>query len=123
MNILYLEDDPIDAEALRRKMRVLRPAWRLEIAVRPSNAIALLKTKTFDAVIIDINLPEMSGFEFLEHLKAAGLLPAQSIVFSSSEHRVDLKSAQDLAVSDYVVKRTDLTCFEELIAKIAPETV
>ena len=72
MRILYLEDDPLDAEALRRALANLRPEIALSIASSPRTALARLQeagaAAPFDAVVVDVSLPEMNGFEFIDRL-------------------------------------------------------
>lgn len=120
MRILYVEDDPLDAEALRRALASLRPDIALSIASSPKAALARLNetgaAPPFDAVVVDVNLPEMNGFEFIDRLAAvdpAG--PPRILVFTSSEHRFDLEEAERTRVDAYVVKTADPSCFDDLV--------
>jgi DNA-binding NarL/FixJ family response regulator len=120
MRILYLEDDPLDAEALRRALAKLRPEIDLSLAATPSAALARLGgaggAAGFDAVVVDVSLPEMNGFEFIDRLAALG--PQRSprlLVFTSSEHRFDLEEAARTRVDAYVVKTADPRCFDDLV--------
>jgi DNA-binding NarL/FixJ family response regulator len=120
MRILYLEDDPLDAEALRRALANLRPEIALSIASSPRTALARLQeagaAATFDAVVVDVSLPEMNGFEFIDRLAADGpARPPRILVFTSSEHRFDLEEAERTRVDAYVVKTADPRCFDDLV--------
>jgi len=59
----------------------------------------------FNLVITDVMMPEMNGFEFIEHMHQ---LPARhtikTIVLTSSGQRGDAKRCQDLGVSSYLLK-------------------
>lgn len=127
MRILYLEDDPIDAEALRRALLRLRPELHLTIAASPSAARAALHAATaddFDVVVIDISLPEMNGFEFLDDIDRAGLRGERRVVvFTSSGHRLDVLAAERTRVDDYVMKTADPVCFEELVRALDAPTL
>ena len=120
MRILYLEDDPLDAEALRRALASLRPEIALSIAPSPYDALARLRARDaaapFDAVVVDVSLPEMNGFEFIDRLAADGAeRRPRLLVFTSSEHRFDLEEAERTRVDAYVVKTADPRCFRDLV--------
>jgi CheY-like chemotaxis protein len=120
MRILYLEDDPLDAEALRRALAKLRPDIALSVAPTPNAALARLRDAgngaAFDAVVVDVSLPEMNGFEFIDRLVADGpARPPRLLVFTSSEHRFDLEEAERTRVDAYVVKTADPRCFDDLV--------
>lgn len=120
MRILYLEDDPLDAEALRRALASRRPEIRLSVAATPREALARLRRAAaeapFDAIVVDVSLPEMNGFEFIDRLAADnhGATP-RLLVFTSSEHRFDLDEAERAQVDAYVVKTADPSCFDDLV--------
>jgi CheY-like chemotaxis protein len=123
MRILYLEDDPLDAEALRRALATLRPEIALSIAPSPHDALARLRAgddpAPFDAVVVDVNLPEMNGFEFIDRFAAdGGDQRPRLLVFTSSEHRFDLEEAERTHVDAYIVKTADPRCFEDLVRAI-----
>ncbi len=119
MRILYLEDDPLDAEALRRALATMRPDIELTVAATPHDALARLRSSAppgFDAVVVDVSLPEMNGFEFIDRLAAAPAAnPPRTLVFTSSEHHFDLEEAERTRVDAYVVKTADPRCFEDLV--------
>ncbi len=120
MRILYVEDDPLDAEALRRALLAKRPDIDLAIAATPSEALARLRDgdgrAPFDVVVIDVSLPEMNGFELLDRLADDERgRPARTLVFTSSEHHFDLEEAERTRVDAYVVKTADPRCFDDLV--------
>ncbi len=126
MQVLYLEDDPLDAEALRRALVRLRPDVALELTPTPASAFALARARAsatclgFDVVIVDVNLPQMNGFEFIDAMTAemgAARRP-KVVVFTSSEHRLDLAEATRIQADAYVVKTADPTCFDHLVAAL-----
>ena len=56
-----------------------------------------------DVVLVDLRLPDMSGFEVIEHIKAESP-NARMIVLSSHEGDVDIRRALDAGAQGYVVK-------------------
>jgi DNA-binding NarL/FixJ family response regulator len=124
VHILYLEDDPLDAEALRRALTRLRPDVALQLSSTPAAALiqveAHLASPIFDVVIVDVSLPEMNGFEFIDRMSRymAGSQRPRVVVFSSSEHRLDMAEAQRIRADAYVVKTADPSCFDHLVAAL-----
>jgi len=64
--VLVVEDDPRQREAIR----LLLSQTEVEIveAATATDALALLHTTTFDCMVMDLNLPDLSGYELLEKM-------------------------------------------------------
>src|ERR1035438_10385782 len=56
-----------------------------------------------DVVLVDLRLPDMSGFEVIEQIKAQ-FVHARMIVLSSHEGDVDIRRALEAGAMGYVVK-------------------
>ncbi|HRQ89899.1 MAG TPA: response regulator, partial [Bacteroidia bacterium] len=70
--LLIADDDAENRDLLRR---LLDPhGFQLHFAENGKEAVALLARQDFDAVLLDIQMPEMDGFEVLSHLRETGLL-------------------------------------------------
>jgi two-component system, cell cycle response regulator len=66
MRVLLVEDDPEDAELVREALgEVAWFAHTLTHAWRFAEALELLERQTFDAVLLDLWLPDASGFDTL----------------------------------------------------------
>ena len=65
--ILVVDDDENDQFICEYTIRKFDPAIAILKAQDGTEALAILKTETPDAIILDINMPIMNGFEFLEH--------------------------------------------------------
>lgn len=68
----------VDDSALMRRVisDMLSEDHRFEVSMTAKDgeeALSLVKTHKFDAIILDINMPKMNGIEFLEALNKAGL--------------------------------------------------
>lgn len=63
--ILIVEDDPDQARALRRAFAKLRPDFTISIASSGTAAVELMAKQNVDAVITDLQMPEMDGFALL----------------------------------------------------------
>jgi CheY-like chemotaxis protein len=80
--ILLVDDSPVEVAAIQRLFHA--DAVELAPAGTGTQALQLLRSQRFDAVILDLKLPDMSGFEWLE--KARHLLnPPPVIVYSARD--------------------------------------
>lgn len=66
---------------------------------------ALRKDPAPDAVLLDIVMPGIDGFEVLETLKKEGLAPtAKVVVLSNQGAEADLERAKALGAAGYIIK-------------------
>jgi CheY-like chemotaxis protein len=69
--VLIIEDDPKTQTAVRSLLK--KKDTELTITGTGSAALAHIKERRYDCIILDLHLPDMSGFEWLEHMeKIAG---------------------------------------------------
>ena len=75
-----------------------------------------------DLILLDINMPFMSGLEFLKHYHELGyhkILPTKISMLSSSDLESDVKAALKYeSVIDYVVKPLSEEAFNRLVYKL-----
>jgi two-component system LytT family response regulator len=98
----YVVDDELPA--VRRLVRLLEATGRVEIAgssTDPVEALAYLRTHTIDVVFLDVQMPEIDGFELLQHL--ASPVP---VVFVTAFDRYAI-DAFDVDSVDYLLKPVD----------------
>lgn len=113
--ILLVEDE----EFLRRifKSRMVSEGYTVTDMGDAESALAWLETSQTDLVILDLYLPKMSGFEFLERLKAN---PARRnipvMILSGLGQGADMRKGLALGAQEFVVK-TNVEP-RELLAKI-----
>ena len=67
--VLYIEDEPLN-QLLMRELFRSRPQWQLEVAGDGREGLERLDGHAFDLVLIDMNLPDMSGLQLIRHLRA-----------------------------------------------------
>lgn len=81
--VLIVEDNDIQRQAI--KDLLAGPDLRLEAAGTGVAALEAVTSKKFDCVVLDLNLPDMSGKEFLEKLNHMNLPLPPVIVYTGKE--------------------------------------
>jgi two-component system alkaline phosphatase synthesis response regulator PhoP len=110
--LLIVEDDAAIATALALNLELA--GHLIAIARDGDEALALVGSRAFDLVLLDINLPRRNGLEVLQALRAAeNRIPV--IVLSARDQEVDKVAALRLGADDYLTKPFALA---ELLARI-----
>lgn len=99
--ILVVDDEPGVRKALDRGLRAegmdVVVAWDGEAALR------LARTGSFDALLLDIMLPGLSGYRVLQRLRAEGVR-TPVLLISAKDGEVDQADGLDLGADGYLVK-------------------
>lgn len=107
LRVLLVEDSPSDRMAARRALeRDPDETWELEIAGSAEEALTRIAAAPPDAVLVDYNLPGMTGLGFLRELHSrtnGGLVPAVVMLTGSGSERVAV-DAMKAGAQDYLVK-------------------
>jgi two-component system KDP operon response regulator KdpE len=110
--ILIVDDESAIRRALKTTLREL--GFSTIEAARGEEAVALVRTGNFDAVLLDINMPGMSGVQACRAMRQISThLPILMLTVRDSED--DKVDALDAGASDYVTKPFQL---RELAARI-----
>ncbi len=83
-HILVIDDDLAVREALRRVLE--QAGYRVSLAAAGLHGLSLLKQQHFDALVLDLDLPDVTGFDVLDQgFETAPTLPV-IILTGMSEH-------------------------------------
>jgi len=110
--ILVVDDEP----AILRFLRTSLSAQQYSVCEAESGSAALdmLARGGFDALVLDLGLPGIDGFEVIQRLRAAGnAIPI--VVLSARSDEAGKVRALDMGADDYVTKPFGI---EELLARI-----
>lgn len=69
MNILFLDDEQMVLDALRRSLRAKQSEWSMRFAATVEECWSLLESESFDVVVTDAQLPGASGATFIAELQ------------------------------------------------------
>ena len=81
-HILVVDDNEMNRDMLAR--RLLRQGHTVELAVNGRLALELLTTREFDLVLLDLMMPEMNGYELLEHMRTDEVLRHLPVILVSA---------------------------------------
>jgi len=102
MKALIVEDDINVSEAVALCFQLRWPEVGLTRTVKGREALEALRTKTYDMVILDINLPDMSGFDGLQELRGFSDVPVVILTVQNKED--DQVKGLELGADDYITK-------------------
>jgi len=112
MKILLLEDDVILQEIIEEFL--VEQGYEVESFFDGEKALDAIGVHNYDMLLLDVNVPNIDGFEILSYLREIGnTTPA--IYITSLASIDDLKKGFDLGADDYLRKPFEL---EELNARI-----
>ena len=68
IRILFVDDNPLVLEGLRRQLRSMRDEWEMEFVESGVEALALLSTTPHHVVVSDMRMPGMNGAELMKEV-------------------------------------------------------
>ena len=125
VEILLVEDNPGDVRLVEVALRELSTDTELDVVTDGSQALETLsrhlRNETIpDLVLLDLNLPRMDGFEFLEEVQdRSALARIPILVLTSSNSCEDVVESYERAANAYLTKPTDPDEYIEMIETVA----
>ncbi len=102
MKILIIEDDQTIVEAISLTLQLNWPDTTLLSAKLGEEGIELLHSEKPDAIILDLGLPDISGFEVLKRIRLFSDTPILILTVRSEES--DIVKGLEWGADDYVIK-------------------
>jgi CheY-like chemotaxis protein len=123
LNILLVEDDDVDVMNVRRAFQKNHITNPLFVATNGLEALAQLRggeiPRDRRLVLLDLNMPQMNGIEFLRELrKDPELRLTPVVVLTTSNDDRDRIEAYDLNVAGYLLKPVTFGNFCELMTTL-----
>ena len=112
MRVLLVEDDP----TLNRQLDMALQAagYAVDVSTNGRDAWALADAEDFDAVVLDLGLPQMDGLTVLKRWRAAGRgMPV--LILTARDHWHEKVAGIDAGADDYLTKPFHT---EELLARL-----
>ena len=126
IEILLVEDNPGDVRLTREALRDGKVKNNLSVAEDGVEALAFLRragkyanAPRPDLILLDLNLPRLSGREVLEQIKQDPELQSIPVVIlTTSQAEQDIVKAYQLNANCYVTKPVDLDQFITVVRSI-----
>jgi CheY-like chemotaxis protein len=124
INILLIEDDDVDVMNVQRAFKKGNITNPLYIARNGLEALEMLRDSFIipndhRLILLDVNMPKMSGIEFLQVLRADPKLKTIPVVMlTTSNEEKDRLNAYNLNVAGYILKPLAFGAFVEMMATL-----
>nr|WP_240919842.1 response regulator [Paraglaciecola sp. 20A4] len=99
--VLLVEDEPINAEIVKTMLE--SSGHEVEVAGTGLLAIELATTQKFDLILMDINLPDISGIETTRIIRAKGV-EAEIVALTGNAYEEDKLRTKEAGMSYHLVK-------------------
>lgn len=116
--IMLIEDDYVDALTIKRAFRDIKVENELIIAEDGEKALEMLKDMQEypQVIILDLNMPKLSGIEFLKIIKKDenfAIIPV--VIMTTSKEDEDKLNCYKNGISGYIEKPIDYNEFLEIL--------
>jgi two-component system OmpR family response regulator len=111
MRILVVEDEPDLLHGLTRSLR--EEGYAVDTAQDGEDGLFKAENVNYDAIILDVMLPHLDGWEVLRRLRAKKKTPV--LLLTARDRTADRVRGLDIGADDYLVKPFDLS---ELLARL-----
>jgi DNA-binding response OmpR family regulator len=112
MRILIVEDERQMAEVLRRGLS--EEGHALDVAQTGTDGLAMAMSDSFDVIILDVMLPEISGLDVARRLREARIR-TPILMLTARDTNADVVTGLDAGADDYLVKPFS---FDVLLARL-----
>ncbi len=99
--ILIVEDDSFLIQMYSAKLEL--EGYGVLLASDGEKALRLIKEKRPDLVLLDLLLPKLNGFDFLEQIQKDGF-SVPVIVLSNLSQKEDIDKCLNLGAKDFLIK-------------------
>ena len=102
IKVLIIEDDTHIREALRLCFRIYWPEAEVSFIAEGEQGIKLAKSQPMDIILLDLGLPDMSGFEVLGKIRSFSQTPV--VMLTAHRDQEEIVRAIKSGANDYLVK-------------------
>jgi PAS domain S-box-containing protein len=114
--ILLVEDNELNRMVAQNSLQYFN--CKVDEAENGLEAIEILKTKEFDIILMDIQMPEMDGIEATKFIRNKLNIKTPIIALTANAFKTEIEKCRKAGMDDYVTKPFDETILLETIAKL-----
>lgn len=123
-NVLLVDDNPDHIELTKIYLtKGKKIKFNLYTALNGEDALHFIqdaKNPPIHLILLDVNMPIMDGFQFLEHRKKNVAIQNNAVaVCSTSDYDRDMRMSKELGAIDYVQKPVTIDRLREIVAKVS----
>jgi sigma-B regulation protein RsbU (phosphoserine phosphatase) len=112
--LLVVDDDENNRDMLSRRLQ--RRGFNVSVAADGFGALESISRESFDLILLDVEMPGMSGFDVLKRVRTEHPPTRLPIIIATARtDRQDVVEALSLGANDYVTKPLD---FEVVVARV-----
>jgi two-component system, LytTR family, response regulator len=117
LTTLIAEDEPLAREGLADWVRTLPQLQLLDCVADGASALAAIRAQQPDLVLMDIQMPGLTGLQVMRALAADGPRPGPAVIFTTAydEHAL---TAFELHAVDYLLKPYSRERFDEAVQRV-----
>ena len=113
MKILTIDDQQLILLSVDKRLSEL--GYEVKTANNAKAGIAAIDTFNPDMVIVDINMPGLSGIAVIQHIRVVRKLQIPILVMSGNTNEKTILESYNLGIDDYMKKPVSL---DEMVARI-----
>jgi two-component system response regulator VicR len=102
MNVLLIEDDREIVDAISLAFKIRWPEATLISTRLGQKGVELVESESPDIVILDLGLPDISGFEVLKQIRLFSQVP--TIILTVRSEEADIVKGLEWGADDYITK-------------------
>ena len=124
VKILMIEDDHGHARLIEKNIRRANISNEIEHFADGTSALEYLFSEAVLAngpllILLDLNLPDMSGTDILEKIKSdARLRRAPVVILTTTDDKTEIQRCYDLGCNVYITKPVEYESFSEAIRQL-----
>ena len=122
-NIKVLVAEDIALNQLLMKTILDEFGFECEIAANGKIAVEKLQMNTYDVVLMDLQMPEMNGFEATEYIRNTMNSSIPIIALTADVTTVDLAKCRSVGMNDYIAKPVDERLLYSKIVGVVKKTL
>jgi diguanylate cyclase (GGDEF)-like protein/PAS domain S-box-containing protein len=105
-SLLVVDDNDLNRDALSRRLR--QKGYDVELAADGEQALALVASRAFHLILLDVEMPGMSGLDVLTRLREThSRIDLPIIMATARSNGADIAEALGFGANDYITKPVD----------------
>ena len=118
MKVLIADDHSVLREGVKRIISQFPDVSKIDEASNGEEALSKVEAETYDLLVLDITMPDISGLDVLKHIRDKGV-PTRTIILSLHPEDEYASRSFKLGAVGYIAKSSTYTEITEAIRKVA----